>query len=398
MRPFAFLALCFAATAQTNAQYVATWPTQPAIPLANSVQPGDQVLRISNVNDFLYSYDINVVETTSPLALPQLPTGGATVEETCTDTDISTFVSKVTTAKAAYDKLIPTSATPPITLATTQGDWAKNVKPSYSAAQSEYDAAKTKAESYPQSSSDHDLCTEGFHNADQVYSGLKKADQQLNNQPHALTIHFTARSCKSETISILEKLNAIPTGQSMTIRLDAECNAITASGGVLMSEIQNRTYTPSPSPTASGNFLAVGGTGRFQPTIATLFNFNAPSLGSWTRHWGDLDVGISTGPILQINSSQTSAFGWLGGGTVSVLHYLYLTAGEHFGQFADYPLGFSRGEQIPSGFGALTPIKRWTGRFGFAITIKGWNVSKAISGGTDSPKTSTTNTTPQPKQ
>ena len=313
MRLLLVFVVSIGSIAQLNAQYVATWPHAASVPLASGVQPGEQALRISNVNDFLYSYDINIVETTTPLALPALPTGGL-AGSVCNDHDIAPFIANVATAQAAYAKLIPTSATPSISLATTQGDWVKNIQSPYNSALSEYDSAKAKAGSYPTSASDYDACTGGFHDADQGMTGLKTADQKLNHQAHVLTVNFTARTCKSEAITVVEKLGAIPTGQSMTIRLDAECDAITASGGVLLSEIQNRTYSSSPSPSGSGNFLAVGGTGRFQPTIAALFNFNLPSLGKWTRPFGDVDLGVSTGPILQISSSQTSSFGWLAGG------------------------------------------------------------------------------------
>jgi hypothetical protein len=33
----------------------------------------------------------------------------------------------------------------------------------------------------------------------------------------------------------------------------------------------------------------------------------------------------------------------------------------------------------------LTPVKQWTGRFGIAITIKGWDASKTFNGGTEQP-------------
>jgi hypothetical protein len=70
---------------------------------------------------------------------------------------------------------------------------------------------------------------------------------------------------------------------------------------------------------------------------------------------------------------------------VSFLHRLYISPGVHIGEFADYPAGFVNGQQIPANFGALTPVKRWTARFGIAITIKGWDVSKILTGGQDQP-------------
>src|SRR5690242_20685273 len=91
---------------QALAQYAVDWPKQPPTPLATDVPPGSQTLRISNVNDFLYTYTVNIVEKGTPLQFTPAPAGPA---EGCTATEIVTYASDVATAYAAYQKLFPDS-------------------------------------------------------------------------------------------------------------------------------------------------------------------------------------------------------------------------------------------------------------------------------------------------
>ncbi len=290
-----------------------------------------------------------------------------------------------------YNQFFPAPGSSPKSLGDTQKSWAQSIKPledQLTADQAPAQAALTGLSDPPKSD-----CTTAIQVGVKVLTTLQTAEMKLNNGPHVVQAAFEIQSCKSAMLTVVEKLDGVPTGQSLTVRLDAECNKLTVSAGVLLTQIQNRTYTSVASPSGTGNVLSVGGTGRFSPTLTSLFNFNLPvkPLGSTaSAKAGDLRLAISTGPVLQLSSSQASTFGWLAGGTVSVFHLLYITAGEHFGQFADFPPGFTAGQQIPPNYGQLTPLKRWTGRFGFAITIKGWDVSKVFSGGTSQP-------TPTPK-
>lgn len=373
-----------------HAQYALNWPTQPATPLASNVLPGLQTLKVSGVNDFLYTYDINMVEISSPISVPAFPavTGAVTgcVEPTG-QTAIATLTSDTQAAQAGYQKLIPVQASATKSLATSQNDWATNVKQPYSKIADDYTKASAEANSITDPTNGG-LCIAAVKDAKQIIDVLDKANAKLNRGTHTINASFTAHSCKSEIVTVVEKFNGTPTGQTVTARLDAECNEFAVSGGVLMTQIQYRTYTASPSPAGSGNYLAVSGTGRYTPTLTSLFNFNFPfaPLGEpVSRGLGDVRLGTSTGPVLQLSSSQASSFGWFAGLSVSFLKYIYITPGEHFGQFADYPLGFTSGAQVPSGFGTLTPVKRQTARFGIAITIKGWNVSKSTTGGTNQP-------------
>lgn len=369
------------------AQYAVNWPTQPATPMATEVLPGTQTLRVSGVNDFLYSYEINIVEITTPTPT-NLPSGA--LVGGCPDTysQVKALSQDAATASAGYLKLFPDTATNPKSLLQTQNDWKANVKPTYDKLEGEASAAETEISGITDPAI-KSYCKSTVNTAEDTYNKvLKPADTKLNQGTHTAQATFLVKNCKSEILTVVEKYRGTATGQSLTVRLDAECDQFTVGGGVLLSEIQARTYTSVALPNQTGQFLSVSGTGRFHPTLVGLTSFNFPlePLGhKLSSALGDARLGISIGPVVQGTKSDVSAFGWFAGGTVSFFRRLYISPGVHIGEFADFPAGFTNGQQIPANFGTLTPVKRWTTRFGIAITVKGWDVSKLISGGQDQP-------------
>jgi hypothetical protein len=379
------LMIVFAIGTQCSlAQYGVNWPTQPATPMATGVEPGTQTLKVSGVNDFLYAYEINVVEIETPIPVPSL-SAGALVG--CTDAQVAALQAHIQAANSAYQKLFPDSATPPKTLAQTQDGWKTTVKPLYDNLPQDFKAAQIAVDAMPVGTP-KSPCQSVIDSANESYKLLQNADAKLKGN-HTIEASFVAKACKSEILTINEKYRGVPTGQSITVRLDARCDEFTVSGGVLLTEIQNRTYLSSPSPTQAGQFLSVGGTGKFHPTIILLTNFNFPfePFGhSVSSNLGDARLGVSTGPVIQVGSTSTSAFGWFVGGSLSFFHRLYLTPGVHIGQFADFPLGFAPGQQIPANFGQLTPVPRTTARFALSITVQGWDLSKMLKGGSDQPQ------------
>lgn len=240
--------------------------------MATDVQPGSQVLKVLGVNDFLYTYEINVVQISTPISIPAFPTIGA--GGTCTDPTIGTLTTD-SQAQAGYLKILPASATSTKSLATSESDWNSNVKSYYSDLSTDFNNAQT-ALSKITDSTQQGFCTGAIASAKLIITTLDAANGALNSGQHEVQATFTAKSCKSEMLTVVEKYNGVPTGQSVTVRLDAECNQFTVSGGVLATEIQNRTDTSSPSASGSGNYLAVGGTGRFTPTLISLFNRSYP--------------------------------------------------------------------------------------------------------------------------
>ena len=299
------------------AQYGINWSKQPST--FTSVQPGPQKVRIGGVNDFLYTYEVNVIEineaTPQPQVAPQGALAGCQTAAGQPQADIGTFSDDADKAFAAYKNLFPKAAIPPKTLEQTSVDWRDNVQNHYDKLGDESKAAQKVLGAI----TDPGLktaCQAVMDTAASEYKRLQDADTKLNHSPHVVEATFTAKNCKSEILTVTEKYNGTPTGQSLTAQFDVECDQVTVGGGILLTEIQSRTYTSSTSPTQSGQFLVVGGTGKFRPTFLvglTSFNFPFEPLGhKLSSALGDMRLGISTGPVLQNSKSDVSAFGWFG--------------------------------------------------------------------------------------
>jgi hypothetical protein len=160
-----------------------------------------------------------------------------------------------------------------------------------------------------------------------------------------------------------------------------------------LSEVQNRSYPVQAIPNAGGtgtlNILTVDGASKFSPTAIALLNYEIPK-----ADWETIGFAISTGPAFRLGSkSDTSTFGYFAGVGVHLYHRFYIAPGFHLGQYADFPAGFSQpGQAVPSGLGTPTATKRWTLRFGFALTIKAKDFSQFGLSGKVVP---TQNSTPQ---
>jgi hypothetical protein len=105
-----------------------------------------------------------------------------------------------------------------------------------------------------------------------------------------------------------------------------------------------------------------------RPALVALLTGNIPHLN--TKNYG---LGVSGGLVFDVSNGKadTSRFGFFGGPSVRLTPWIYLTPGVHFGEFADFPQGFTHpGQVIPANTGTPTPTKRYTGRFAFSITFK----------------------------
>jgi hypothetical protein len=167
-------------------------------------------------------------------------------------------------------------------------------------------------------------------------------------------------------------------------------DVLTLSGGFLFTKLQARSYAavsqPVPPPAGSPpntlptsqTVLGVSGLGRgMRPTLVALFNYHAPwRMGKLNTR--DFGFAFSVGPVIEIASGKadTSKFGAFVGGSYHLWQRLFVTAGVHFGEFADFPQGFNApGNVLPANFGTLSPVKRWTGRFALAVTFQGKDLS-----------------------
>ena len=97
---------------------------------------------------------------------------------------------------------------------------------------------------------------------------------------------------------------------------------------------------------------------------------------------------------MKLGGGDESPFGFFTGISGHLYHRFYVTPGIHFGQFADFPVGFGNGSTVPENFGELNPVKRWTARFGLAITFKAKDFSSLGSSG--KPKVTGDEASPKP--
>ena len=170
---------------------------------------------------------------------------------------------------------------------------------------------------------------------------------------------------------------------------------LTLSAGAMFSSIADRTYEARKSPNSTLNVLTVEGDSKATPNIVALLNY---SLGALRLDSDTAGLALSAGPVLKLGSqSEASSFGFFTGLSGHLYHRFYVTPGIHFGQFADFPIGFGNGSTVPENFGELTPVKRWTARFGLAITFKTKDFSGIASSDTPTVTGDEGGGTPKPK-
>jgi len=161
-------------------------------------------------------------------------------------------------------------------------------------------------------------------------------------------------------------------------------DVLTLSAGALFSRIPDRTYEGRKSPSSTLNVLTVEGDSRATPALVALLNYHLKSMKNEFA-----GVALSAGPVIRLGSnSNASSFGFFSGVSANLYNRFFITPGFHFGQFSDFPVGFGNGSTVPANFGELTPVKRWTARFALAITFK----TKDFSGLTSSDKPKVTGT------
>jgi hypothetical protein len=203
------------------------------------------------------------------------------------------------------------------------------------------------------------------------YNPFKKKVDSITakvNSPHVFEDTHELSPGSDVTATVYEKFNNETIG-SKTFSFSVG-DILTLSAGALFSRIPDRSYQARKTPGSTDNVLAVEGNSRLTPGVVALLHY---SLGALHPKLDGDNVGLalSAGPIVRFGSQgSTTSFGFFTGVSAHLYHRFYFTPGFHFGQFADFPVGFHNGSTIPANFGELNPLKRWTGRFGFAITFK----------------------------
>jgi hypothetical protein len=202
---------------------------------------------------------------------------------------------------------------------------------------------------------------------------LRAQIQTLLDKPHFVTFPATIAPDYDYSCTITEYYKQQPTKNgTLTISIKLANTIITLSVGPLFSAIRNRTYTAitAPNADASGTSNVLGVQGNsFSTAIAALANFRIP----WRKLSSDkFGLDLAAGPVVRLNSkSGSSSAGFFGGVSIRLYRYLFLTPGFHVGEFPDFPQGFNRvGQPLPPNFPTPAPVTRTTAKFGVAITFQ----------------------------
>lgn len=228
-----------------------------------------------------------------------------------------------------------------------------------------------------------------------AYAAFEKSVESIDalvNSPHVFidTYELSPGNNVSATVFELFKKETI---SSKTFSFPGT-DILTLSAGALFTSIPDRSYQTRKTPDSTQNVLAVEGNSRFTPGVVALLNY---SLGPLHLDGETTGLALSAGPVVRFGTqSNSSTLGFFAGISGHLYHRIYFTPGIHFGQFADFPVGFHNGSTIPANFGELTPLKRWTGRFGFAITFKAKDFSGLGQSNTASVKSSDSSTATKP--
>jgi hypothetical protein len=374
------------AVAPTHAQdVVVDWSKRTVVNSALEIQKGQPLkVQVINVNDVLYEYDVGVQVTTDSsddfallgnllTNLPAPPKGLA--PDICVEAlkDASTKAKKINTELEAPGKAFNPEDKPghyiSIALAATLQDWNSTVFPAYKALQTDVDTLTKCSDE-----SSTEFVNKTYPPIKNLLGAIQKkveGKHTAEGQAPASTgdvvsaiITVSEKWKGSETFKDQNQPTASPS--AVTVRFSS---ILRLSAGALFSQLQDRSYVSRTIPSGAGtaNVLGANGNSTLTPYLVGLLNYKLP-----IPEVKQFNFWLASGPTLRVTNSgsNSSAFGYFGGVSVSLWNRLFITPGIHFGQFADVPTGLSIGQTIPTNFGQLQPVNRWTARFGFSITYK----------------------------
>jgi hypothetical protein len=192
-------------------------------------------------------------------------------------------------------------------------------------------------------------------------------------------------------------------GGTKAFSLSAGRKILSSSGGFLITELPAPSYSSVSAPvppgnTSTQNVLGVNDGRGPRPALTALLNFYLPNIHNLALNGKKYGLALSAGPVFDISNGKadTSRIGVFSGVSLYLWNQLFITPGVHVGEFAGFPQGYTAaGQVIPPNSGTPAGVKRYTARFGFAITFKikdfGQTATKAS---TDTANTTTNSTTP----
>ena len=350
-------------------------------------------VRIGNVNDILYSYEVKVessqitdqsADDFSFLPSPQDSFDPYTRSTDCTK-DLSTALSRFNAIKMEFDThphLTPTKVGNKyvsIKLGQTKDAWKKFFDSKKTEITAVRDTVK-KLRSDLEASSCKSFNDDDLKNLNQLREHLDKLrvwEVAVNQPSHQITGPTTLmRPGFLYNFQVIERYkNTVTLGGSKQFPCQVS-SPLTLSAGTLISTLRVQSFrtvqVPKVDPETglasddTSSTLSLDGGSSVSPHAMALLNYKIPVLRD--KPYG---FSVSSGPVFRLaGATDASAVGYFGGISVNLWDRFFLTPGVHIGEFSDFPIGFTEGSFVPPNFGALTPTKRWTGRFGVGLTYR----------------------------
>jgi hypothetical protein len=268
-----------------------------------------------------------------------------------------------------------------VTIDKTTTYWTVTIQPKDDLLKQAYAALWTELSKVPSSCTPGDS-SEAKKFFEDTYTPLRAYADSFEHRlttVHQVVVPVTLSPENDYKVTVTELYRGQATGGgTQTFSFSPESDILTLSAGTLLTEVQNRTYASGALPGQTGNFLLVSGNSPIRPILVAQLNYRIPKLS-----WDSFGFALSSGAALQFTggNSGVSNVGFFGGVSAHLWRRFYVTPGIHVGEFADFPPGFTAPNQsIPSGFGQLSPNKRWTARFAIGITYKTLDFTKFTSG------------------
>ncbi|MBZ5667293.1 MAG: hypothetical protein LAO30_22160 [Acidobacteriia bacterium] len=377
--------------------YVMDWSQGVATP--NTVEKsGRQTLRLININNVLYTYQLSVAEVKGAdddlsgwkqiigevtSILPGAAAHAAPVGNACTlSTLLPNAKSSLQALNTQLDSFLPKATNgkyKSVTVAETVQGWTP-IRNSFDGFESQ---VRQVQQNLPSCNTEKDLSQQ----AEKLISSFREMQQNVIriqskvDAPHVFDVGYNLNRTSDYNISATENFNGTPTdAKAIAFHLNKGFEVLTLSGGFLLTEIQARAYTSVAAPSGSGgsqNVLAVSNiNSSFRPALVALFNYHDPF--RWALNRPDFGFALSAGPTFDISQGKadTSKFGVFVGASVHFWNRLFITPGIHVGEFADFPQGYTApGQVIPPNAGTPSAVNRWTSRFAISITFKGKDLS-----------------------
>ena len=353
-------------------------------------------VRIGNVNDILYSYEVKVESSQitdqsaddfsslpSRFTPKTLKARGDPPPCLKKLTDALFLFNEIKNKFDTYADLTPAKVDDKyesIQLNQTKDAW-KNFLASHGTATAINDVQKAinKIQAKCDTASSSELNDEDRNNWKQLQEQLAKLLEweEAVDQPHQISGPTTLmRPGYLYNFQVIESYkNTVTLGGSKQFPCQVS-SPLTLSAGTLISTLRVQSFhtvqVPKVDPETglasdeTYSALALDGGSSVSPHVMALLNYKIPVLRN--KPYG---FSVSSGPVFRLAAAtDASAVGYFGGISVNLWGRFFLTPGVHIGEFSDFPIGFTEGSFVPPNFGALTPTKRWTGRFGIGLTYR----------------------------